>query len=61
EWMKKCPLENYKNFLIEKKIFTSDELTNMKKKINGDVEDAFLYAKSSDYPGREEIYEDLFK
>jgi len=61
KWVNKCPLKAYEKFLLEKKILTPTSIPKYKREIQQDVEEAFVYGKSSAYPEKREIYEYLFK
>lgn len=61
EWKKKCPLKFYEKLLLDKKIIALDDIKKYRREIQQQVDKAFIYAKSSDYPEKSEIYEDLFK
>lgn len=54
-WMKKCPLERLK------KIASRVEHSRLERKINKEVESAFVFAKKSPYPSRAELAEGIFQ
>lgn len=61
KWMKKCPLKTYEKFLLGKRILTPKDVSKTKKEIQEKVDRAFAFGKSSKYPDKEEIYDDLLK
>jgi len=60
-WMRRCPVENFKNFLLGKKILTEKKLASMERSIGTEVQEAFEFAKKSRYPDPEDILKHLFK
>jgi len=53
KWMKKCPLKNIK--LKTKTIFKEYLIKKIEKKINTEIEQAFLFAKKSKYPTKKDL------
>lgn len=60
EWMEKCPIEIYKNFLIENKVINVSELKDMIKEADKDIESAVKFAKESPFPEEGEIAQDVY-
>eukprot|EP01027_Heterolobosea_sp_BB2_P020401 GEZU01029112.1.p1 GENE.GEZU01029112.1~~GEZU01029112.1.p1 ORF type:complete len:407 (-),score=153.98 GEZU01029112.1:53-1249(-) len=54
------PIEKLRNVLIEKQIFTEDELKNIEKEVRKEVDEAAEFAKNSPEPPLEELYTDVF-
>ena len=61
KWIKKCPIESYKNTIIEKSIVTESEITQMIENINSEINDAFNFAKESAFPGLELLNQHIYK
>ena len=60
EWRQRCPIECFKAKLIKEKVAKKQEIDEVEKDAEGRVEEAFVYAMESPFPGPEEILEDLF-
>lgn len=60
EWKKKDPLVQFKNYLIENKIATEEELNKMDAKSKETVEDSVKFAQSSPEPSLKSAFEDIF-
>ena len=61
KWIKKCPIESYKNTIIEKSIVTESEITQIIENINSEINDAFNFAKESVFPGLELLNQHIYK
>jgi len=60
DWMEKCPVEAYKNYLFDNKVLDEAELNGMLKKIDADIESALKFAKESPFPKEEELLTDVY-
>lgn len=60
EWKKKDPIVQFKNYLIENKIATEEELNGMDAKSKETVEEAVKFAQSSPEPSLKSAFEDIF-
>ena len=60
DWKKKCPIKRYRNYLLEKGIFSDEELLDMEKKAKDDIKRAVEYAQNSPYPSLDTILEDVY-
>jgi pyruvate dehydrogenase E1 component alpha subunit len=60
EWKNKDPIELHKNHLLSKEIITEDEFLEWTRIIHDEIEDAVMYAKSSSFPHRHTLEQDLF-
>lgn len=49
-WKKKCPITNYKKFLIENNFFSKEEIYSIEKKVINSVIKSFNYTKKSPFP-----------
>ena len=61
KWIKKCPIESYKNIIIEKNIVTESEITQMIENINSEINDAFNFAKESVFPELELLNQHIYR
>ncbi|RRD40411.1 thiamine pyrophosphate-dependent dehydrogenase E1 component subunit alpha [Leptotrichia sp. OH3620_COT-345] len=60
EWKKKDPNIKFKNYLIENKIATEEELEKMDEISKKKIEESVEFAKNSPEPTIESAYEDIF-
>mgnify|MGYP001430524999 CR=1 FL=1 len=61
KWKKKCPIVNYEKTLINKKILSSKEIINFRNRINKIIDKSFLKVKKSKFPGKIELYKDIYQ
>ena len=61
KWMKRCPIEAYKNTIIKKSIVTESEIAKMIEKINSEINDAFNFAKESVFPELDLLSKHIYK
>ena len=52
-WKKKCPIQNYENYLKNKKYLSNMNEINIKKKIDKEITKSFKFAKNSKFPKKE--------
>ncbi len=60
EWAARCPVSNFEHFLIEQKIISAAEVEKFTAAIDGEVEEAFRFAQSSQLPEESELLKYLF-
>ncbi len=60
EWMKRCPIKNFKSQLITKGILTEQRSADIEKNIILEIEGAVKFGQESSYPEPEEALEDLY-
>lgn len=60
EWLKKCPVAACKDYLIKNKMITEKELIYMQNEIDEELEIAMKFAKESPFPGKDELFTDLY-
>jgi acetoin:2,6-dichlorophenolindophenol oxidoreductase subunit alpha len=60
-WKKKCPIKQFKQFLIKVHGFTLSELQRVHNSINKEIEEAVLFAKTSPYPDKNDLPKHVFK
>ena len=59
-WKKRDPVERLAKKLIADKIITNKKIEALKKRVLEDIEEAVAYANESEFPGLEELYEDVY-
>lgn len=59
-WRSRCPIESIENKIKEQGGLTESDVSQMKAKIALEIEEAFAFAKNSDFPNPEELYSDLY-
>ncbi len=60
EWAARCPVKNFERFLLEKRIVSAGEISELATAIDREVEDAFKFARSSPLPDRAKVLEHLY-
>jgi pyruvate dehydrogenase E1 component alpha subunit len=60
EWKKRDPIKLFKERLVNSGIATEDEIAQIEKKIEEEVEEAVKFAEESPYPNLEETLEDVY-
>lgn len=60
EWMKECPIKNFKSQLTKKGILTEQRSADIEKNIILEIEGAVRFGQESPYPEPEEALEDLY-
>lgn len=59
-WKKKCPIKRLREYLLENKVLTKDEIAAIEKKANDDIEAAVEFANNSQNPPLESLLEDVY-
>jgi acetoin:2,6-dichlorophenolindophenol oxidoreductase subunit alpha len=60
EWKEKCPLKRLKMKLVQKDIKMQKKLEKIEKTIAKKIDEAVEFAKASQFPALEEMYEDIY-
>lgn len=60
EWRKKDPIIRFEKYLLENNVLSSDELEEIRKEVEKEVEEAHLFAKNSPYPHESELEKYVF-
>jgi len=60
EWKKKCPIKRYSKYLLENKIASQEELTDLDEKAVRDIDAAVEFAENSPEPRIENIFDDVY-
>lgn len=60
KWLKKCPIEKFKNSLLKEGILSVRDIEEMKGILRKEIEKAVSFAKSSPFPKKEELLKDVY-
>ena len=60
-WQARCPIATFQRKLFEKKLITRNEIEEMEKKIDSQIEDAFAFARQAPPPAPETLPLYLFR
>jgi len=60
EWRKKDPIIRFEKYLLENNVLSSDELEEISKEVEKEVEETHLFAKNSPYPHESELEKYVF-
>lgn len=60
EWMKKCPIRRYEEFLLSQNIISTSEITQITQHVDKEIEEAVIFGKDSPFPDETELLDDLF-
>jgi len=61
EWMEKCPIKAYEEFLMRNQLFTESVSRDMTHEIDAELETALRFAKESPFPERDELLKDVYR
>jgi len=59
-WKERDPIVNFSKKMIERGIFTEEEVQNLEKEVINEIESATEFAINSPFPEPEELYTDLY-
>ena len=54
-WMARCPVTSYERRLLQDGSVTPSILSQVRQEIDGEIQDAFAFAKASQFPGTEAL------
>lgn len=60
-WEARCPVAIFRKKLLSERVITEQEATEMEKKIDVAIEEAFQFARESPLPKKEDLFLYLFK
>ncbi len=60
EWKKKCPIKTLKNYILENKIATEEELARIDKRVDEAIANAIQFAENSPVPSIDHILDDVY-
>ncbi|OIO00875.1 hypothetical protein AUJ67_05160 [Candidatus Desantisbacteria bacterium CG1_02_49_89] len=61
EWRKKDPIRKFSKYLAEEGVLSEKDLESIKEKVNKEIAGAFLFAKRSPFPKKEELGRYVFR
>ncbi len=61
KWIKKDPIKNIEKYLIKKKLLNDKTIKLFRGKINNEINKAFLFAKKSKFPKKDDLLKHLYK
>ncbi len=60
-WEAKCPVSTFRDQLLSERVISEQELAEMERKIDAEIEEAFRFAQESPLPKKEDLLLYLFK
>ena len=60
EWMDRCPIELYKEYLMKNKTITNKDFSEMSKEIDNEIELAVAFGKKGPFPYESEMFNDVY-
>ncbi len=60
EWMKRCPLKNFEDFIVNNRCITREGIEKMKEELAVELDDAIAYGRSAPEPREEEVFDDVY-
>lgn len=61
QWMEACPLKGYMQFLAEHHVLSEEQHHRMQQTIDSELDTALQFAKSSPFPKKEELLNDVYR
>jgi len=61
EWKKRCPVKTFLETLIDERTLTHHEVSAMEKRIEIEIEEAFLFAKERPLADQQDLYKHIFR
>lgn len=60
EWMQKCPYKGFKQHLLESRLLSEAEVSEIEKKVDAEIQAAVDFAKKSPFPLEEDMSKDVY-
>jgi pyruvate dehydrogenase E1 component alpha subunit len=60
-WEAKCPVAAFRNKLLSQRVISGEELAEMEREIDAEIDEAFHFAQESPLPKKEDLHLYLFK
>lgn len=60
EWMQKCPVETYKNYLMQQKLIDSSRFAEISDEISLKIDSALQFARQSPFPQEESLLNHVY-
>lgn len=61
EWMRKCPVESFRELLLSNRIVPESELDEMTRQIDEELDQAVAFGKASPFPDEKDMYDGVFR
>jgi TPP-dependent pyruvate/acetoin dehydrogenase alpha subunit len=61
EWFRKDPIRLFENYLSQNKLVDEGALDEIRRKVQGEVDDAHIFTKNSPMPDRRELTRDVYR
>lgn len=59
-WIKKCPIERFKKFLLKEKKISVGQIASISSDIEKEIDSAVIFARKSPYPELDEVCKDVY-
>jgi pyruvate dehydrogenase E1 component alpha subunit len=59
-WLNRCPVKNFKNILLKKKILTKKIIRKLNQNISTEIKKSFSFAERSKFPKKKELYKNIY-
>ncbi|MFC1909228.1 thiamine pyrophosphate-dependent dehydrogenase E1 component subunit alpha [Chloroflexota bacterium] len=60
EWMEKCPIKRYEEFLLNQNIISASEMMQITNEVDKEIEETVISGKDSPFPHENELLDDVF-
>lgn len=60
DWVARCPLESFTSKMLKDGVITNNQIELMKEKIREEINEAVLFAKSSPFPDKTTLFENVY-
>jgi len=60
EWIKKCPLKKFKDYVLNNNLLRKTDLKEMEEKVEEEIREALNFALNSPYPQEEDLYSGVY-
>lgn len=60
DWVARCPFAYFTSKILKDGVITNDQLELMKKKIRNEINEAVSFAKSSQFPDKSTLFENVY-
>jgi acetoin:2,6-dichlorophenolindophenol oxidoreductase subunit alpha len=59
-WVSRCPIKHMEDYLKKRQILTDSKIIQIQKAINKEVEESIDFARSSPFPGKNQLLKNIF-
>lgn len=60
EWIKRCPLEKFKKYILNKRLLKKEDCEKIDKKVKKEIEQALSFALKSPLPHKKDLLKDVY-